>query len=80
MVAAGCSAISQWPVLGMTTSVTWVAAFRMTTASLAPKDISPPIARTGMVTLVPIDALLSSTSVGKARNWAKAERIAPGRA
>src|SRR5262245_2508537 len=35
-VAAGCSSMSQWPALGMTTSVTLMAALRMTTASLAP--------------------------------------------
>ena len=80
MVAAGCSSMSQWPAWGMTTSVTWVAAFRMTIAWVAPKDCAPPIARTGMGNLVPIDAWLSLTSVGNARNWAKAARMAPGRA
>src|SRR4029450_2591418 len=35
MVAAGCSSMSQWPAWGMTTSVTWVAAFRITTAWVA---------------------------------------------
>ena len=65
---AGCSSMSQWPAWGMTTA--WV----------APKDGAPPTARTGMGNVVTIDALLSSTSFGKARNWAKAARIAPGRA
>jgi hypothetical protein len=53
---------------------------RITTASVATKDFSPPIARIGMASLVIIETLLSATSVGKERNWAKAERIAPGRA
>src|SRR5262249_43752830 len=78
IVAAGCSSMSQWPESGMTTSVTLLAALRMTTASVAPNDFAPPIARTGMASGVAIEARWSATSAGKERNWAKAERIAPG--
>jgi hypothetical protein len=57
-----------------------VAAFRMTIASFAPKDFSPPMASTGIVSLVVMDAMLSLASCLIERNWAKAECIASGRA
>ena len=38
IVAVGCSSISQWPALGITTSVTSVAAARMTTAMVGPNE------------------------------------------
>jgi hypothetical protein len=41
-------------------------------------QLAAPIASTGMVSLVIIETLLSSASIGIERNWAKAECIAPG--
>ncbi len=51
IVATGCSSISQCPEPAMTTSCTSVAAARITTAMVGPKDFSPPIASTGMVSM-----------------------------
>ena len=62
MVCVGASSINQCPAPGMTTSVTLSAALRITIASLAPKDFSPPTASTGMVSRVAIDASLSTAS------------------
>src|SRR5882672_10971282 len=78
IVAVGCSSISQWPEFAIMTSVTLSAALRMTMATFAPNDFAPPIASTGIVSLVVIETLLSSASLGIERNWAKAECMAPG--
>src|SRR5947209_5110543 len=78
IVAVGCSSISQWPEFAIITSVTLLAALRMMMATFAPNAFTAPIASTGMVSLVIIETLLSSTSLGNERNWAKAERMAPG--
>ena len=66
MVNEGLSSISQCPAPGTTASRTFVAALRMTTASVAPNDFSPPTASTGIVNLVRWKTLLSSTSCEKA--------------
>src|SRR5712671_7230706 len=79
IVAAGASSISQWPAFGTTTSWTFVAALRMTTATLAPKAFSAPMASTGIASFVSIALTLSASSFWPiARNWANAECIAPG--
>src|SRR5882724_7768265 len=78
IVAVGCSSISQWPEFAIKTSVTLSAALRMMMATFAPNAFAAPIASTGMVSLVIIETLLSSASLGVERNWAKAERMAPG--
>src|SRR5438552_18904398 len=56
IVAAGSSSISQWPEFAITSCVTLTAALRITAASLAPNDFSPPTARTGIVSFVAIAA------------------------
>src|SRR5262249_28779615 len=68
MVAVGSSFISQWPEFGITSSVTLTAASRITTASVLPNDLSPPTARTGIVSFVDMDAILSRTSCLMERN------------
>src|SRR6266403_1950763 len=79
IVAAGASSISQWPAFGTTSSCTFVAALRMTTATLAPKAFSAPMASTGIASFVSIALRLSASSFWSiARNWANAECIAPG--
>src|SRR6266404_565382 len=80
IVSVGFSSISQWPEFAIMTSVTLSAALRMMMATLAPNAFAAPTASTGMVSLVIIETLLSSTSLGIERNWAKAERMAPGSA
>src|SRR5258707_15566406 len=77
IVAVGCSSISQWPEFAIMTSVTLSAALRMTMATFAPNDFAPPIASTGILSLVVIETLLSSASLGIERNWANAECMAP---
>src|SRR6266849_3803126 len=77
MVSAGCSSISQWPEFAIKTSVTLSAALRMMMATFAPNAFAAPIASTGMVSLVVIETLLSSASLGIERNWAKVECPAP---
>ena len=67
---AGASSISQWPDPGTTSSVTLVAALRITTASLAPKGFSPPIASTGIVSFVFTNSALSTASWRIDWNWA----------
>jgi hypothetical protein len=63
MVAAGFSSMTQWPEWGTTPSVTLVAAARITTAIVGPKDFSPPTARMGIVSLpAATNALLSAAS------------------
>src|SRR3989442_11321234 len=47
-VAVGFSSLNQCPECGMTTSLTLLAAARMTTALIGPNDASPPTARPGM--------------------------------
>src|SRR5882672_4034509 len=54
IVAVGCSSISQWPEFAIMTSVTLSAALRMMMATFAPNDFAPPIASTGIVSLVVI--------------------------
>src|SRR5882672_1695209 len=79
IVAAGASSISQWPAFGTTSSCTFVAALRMTTATLAPKAFAAPMASTGIASFVSIALRLSASSFWPiARNWANAECIAPG--
>src|SRR6267143_6757474 len=78
IVAVGCSSISQWPEFEIKTSVTLSAALRMTMATFAPNAFAAPIASTGIVSLVVIETLLSSASLGIERNWAKAECMALG--
>src|SRR5438270_12378002 len=78
IVALGCSSISQWPEFAIKTSVTLSAALRMTMATFVPNAFAAPIASTGIVSLVVIETLLSSTSLGIERNWAKAECMALG--
>src|SRR5882757_7334397 len=80
IVAVGCSSISQWPEFVIKTSVTLSAALRMMMATFAPNAFAAPIASTGIVSLVVIETLLSSASLGIERNWEKAECMAPGRA
>src|SRR5438445_787761 len=48
----GFSSMIQWPASGTTAPVTSTATLRMEVAINAPKDLSPPIASTGMVSFV----------------------------
>ena len=76
VVASGLSSISQCPAFGTAASCTSVAAFRITSAIVVPNDFSPPIASTGMASLVLAEALLSATSFdAMVLNWAKAAEV-----
>lgn len=77
-VVSVASSIGQLPDPGTTSSVTCVAALRITAASLTPNDFSPPIANTGMVSLFLIDYTLSLASFRIDRNCTNAALIAAG--
>src|SRR3979409_2551035 len=77
MVSCGFSSMIQCPELGTMPPVTLLAAERISSAILLPKNFSAPMANTGMVILPPLasNALLSVASWLNAPNCSKASCI-----